>query len=490
MGPRRGAAVAVAGGALLLLWPAFLNGYPLVFSDTGAFLEQTAAAFPVWDKPMVYGPLLHAFHWRATLWGPAAAQALLLSWLLWLAARMGRRETPDAAAAGHVLLVAALCIGTAAPWFASLLMPDVLAPALVLAVAVLGWGAPGPVVHAGLLLVVVLAAASHLAHLPLLAALLLPLADLRRWRGLRDGAAALLAALALLVATNAVFQGRAAVSPYGAVFALARVVADGPGARTVEARCPDAGWHLCRWAGRLPADSDEFLWSGDGPAWAPRLDGAQPGGPISFAPEAVVVLRETLAREPWAVLVAAAANTARQLAAAQVGDTLGPDHLPASVAVQLALAFPPAEGERLAGSLQFRGALPAVAAPLLRPHLPVLLAASLALPFAAWGASRRGDAPLFGLLLCAAVGVVANAAATGALSGPHDRYGARIAWLLPFGVLLAWRRRGFLAGRARDRRGSAIACWPRLRLSGAPGASSTVAVAAPDPPLPGGTAAP
>jgi hypothetical protein len=35
------------------------------------------------------------------------------------------------------------------------------------------------------------------------------------------------------------------------------------------------------------------------------------------------------------------------------------------------------------------------------------------------------------------VGITANAAATGALSGPHDRYQARIAWLLPLAALLA-----------------------------------------------------
>ena len=32
---------AILGGGALLLWPAALNGYPLVFSDTGAFLAQT-----------------------------------------------------------------------------------------------------------------------------------------------------------------------------------------------------------------------------------------------------------------------------------------------------------------------------------------------------------------------------------------------------------------------------------------------------------------
>jgi hypothetical protein len=257
------------------------------------------------------------------------------------------------------------------------------------------------------------------------------------------------AALALVVATNAAFQGRVAVSPFGAVFALARLVADGPAARTIEDRCPEAGWHLCRWPGRLPMDSDEFLWSPDGPVWAPRPDGATPHGPIGLAPEAEAILRETLARELWGVVRAAAANAFRQLVSLRSGDTLGPEHLRESVARALARRFPAAENQRLADSLQFRGALPAIAAPFLWPHLPVLLASALALPLVLGRAWRGGDARLFGFLLCVTAGVLANAAVLGALSGPHDRYGARMAWLLPLAALLALRRRGEIAGAAR-----------------------------------------
>jgi hypothetical protein len=42
----------------------------------------------------------------------------------------------------------------------------------------------------------------------------------------------------------------------------------------------------------------------------------------------------------------------------------------------------------------------------------------------------RGDRALAGLAGMALAGVAANAFATGALSGPHDRYQARIAWIL------------------------------------------------------------
>ena len=68
----------ILAGAALLLWPAALNHYPLVFSDTGALLAQTVQGWAIWDKPLVYGPLLHALHWRVTLWLPLAAILALI----------------------------------------------------------------------------------------------------------------------------------------------------------------------------------------------------------------------------------------------------------------------------------------------------------------------------------------------------------------------------------------------------------------------------
>ena len=49
-----------------------------------------------------------------------------------------------------------------------------------------------------------------------------------------------------------------------------------------------------------------------------------------------------------------------------------------------------------------------------------------------------------GLLLFVLLGCLANAVATGALSAPVPRYGARIVWLLPIAVLIA-----FLPARRR-----------------------------------------
>jgi hypothetical protein len=60
--------------------------------------------------------------------------------------------------------------------------------------------------------------------------------------------------------------------------------------------------------------------------------------------------------------------------------------------------------------------------------------------FTAW---RKRDARLVvSFILMLWLGVAANAFATGALSKPHHRYQARIAWLLVLPPLLLWRNPG------------------------------------------------
>ena len=156
--------VAVLGGTALLIWTAFFNGYPLLFSDSGGFLHQTLGPLMLWDKPYIYGPFLHAFHLRISLWGPVIAQGLILSHLLWL---MQRAVCARATPLWHIGLCAFAALATAAPFSAALLMPDIFAPIVVLGLFLLGFGGAALTrfERGYLLALVALGIAAHLAHL-------------------------------------------------------------------------------------------------------------------------------------------------------------------------------------------------------------------------------------------------------------------------------------------------------------------------------------
>jgi len=427
-------AAIIAIGAVLLVWPALVNHYPIVFSDTHAFLVQAGEPQMVWDKPFFYGPFLRALHLDTTLWLPLAGQGLIVSHLLWLTrAAFTPRLDPRRAAALHLGLCALLAAGSAAPWFVALLMPDIFAPVAVLCLFLLGFAPSlprGQAIWLGVL--AAFAIATHLSYLPLAAAVI---AVALLLRGRPIVLAPLVAALTMLVASNAIGHGKPGISPYGSVFALARLVTDGPAQAVLARDCPEAGWRMCDWQGRFPPDSDNFMWDGTGPVWS------TPGGPKALAPEAAEIVRRTVLGEPWAVLHHAVANAAKQLVMVRLGDTLGPEWLQQSITGSLRAYFPPAEMQRLKAGRQWSDGLRAVAAPLNVPHAALLVlgaGATLVLLGMAW---RRHDRLAAAFAAVVLVAVLANAVASGALSRPNDRYQARIAWLVLLPPLLALPRR-------------------------------------------------
>ena len=453
---RIAAVLAVVTGALMLVWPAFLTGYPLVVSDTGAFLHQTApppsGPLVIWDKPHLYGPLLHAFHWRISLWGPLLAQGLMISHLLWLVQRALRGRAGPLV---HLLACAAAAGLTTAPFTIALLMPDVFAPAVLLALLLLGFARDALTGREALWLTILaaLGIAVHLSHLPLAAGVILLVALLaRRVRPVLRTVLPLAGAIGLLLGTNFWAHGRAVLSAHGATFALARLQADGPAAAVIRDRCPGSGWYLCAFVDRLPMDSDAFLWDADSPVNRAPDGSPRPLGGAALSPEAGAIVAETLRAHPFAVAQAMALNTLRQLGMATAGDTLVDTHLSTALRPRIAEAFPAEELATYDAALQSRGLLPAAAAPFLWPHGPVLLAGAALALLAWWRAAKGRDARRLGLVLGVLVGITANAFATGALSKPHLRYEARIAWLIPIiaGLALLPRRRDAVGAPRRD----------------------------------------
>jgi hypothetical protein len=419
-------ACAIAIGGMFLIWPALANGYPLLFSDTASFLEQLLTPVMIWDKPWIYGPVLVVVSLKLTLWLPVLAQAWLMSWVLWRVQAVFRAPS----AGWHLGLCLLLALGSAAPWFVSLLMPDILAPVTVLALFLLAYERARWSVTA----VAAFAIAAHLSHLVVAACCLGVVLTLRPRAFARAGVP-LAVTLALLLATNFVGFGRVGVSPFGAIFGLARLVADGPAKTYLEENCPEAGYQMCAWVGRFPTNSDDFLWNPSGPIWT------LPGGPIALAPEASRIVEATILSRPLAVACAALGNTLVQTGTSRLDNVIGDGGLDARVGVVLPEHYPAAELARFMASEQRRDGLRAIASPWQSIHQVLLVLgffASAALMVRSW----RRDRTLFALIALIAVGVLSNAFATGALSGPHDRYQARIAWLLLLPpVMFAVRRR-------------------------------------------------
>lgn len=435
-------ALAVLFGGGLFLWPALWNGYPLLYSDTYVFITQPTPGFFNWDKPFIYGPWMLPFHAWQTLWGVVLVQGILVSHLLWLTQQALGTARPGR----HVLLCLALSLLTGLSWFVSLLMPDIFSGMVVLSIFILGFSKRlSKPLTIWVSVLGALSIAVHLSHLVIAAACLL-IVLLWQWRRLKYAVMPMVLALAALVGTTMYAFDKVAVSPFGSVFMLARMSADGNVKPVLQEHCPQKNWYLCAWTDRLAKDSDSFMWDGKGPVWS------HPGGPIGLAPEASEIVALTVRSRPWQVLWSAIQNTATQLTMVKLGDTLHTDWLDLTVAKGVEKFFPPAEFLRYQNARQVQGTM------LERVNdISALGAATVLIGFLWSGyllarAWRARDMTMLGLITMIWIGVLANAFATGALSKPHYRYQTRIAWMLVLPPVLL-----FAVRRERSRKPSARA---------------------------------
>ncbi len=439
---------AIVLAALVLLWPAFWNVYPLVFSDTGTYLTQAIHRYLGWDRPVFYSLFLYPLHLQQTLWPPIMAQAVLAAWLLHLLRRV---LLPDASAWVLLPLVGLLAGLTALPFVASQLMPDVFTSLLVIAIALAVFTPErlSPVEAWLLLPVTCFMIVAHQSHVLLAFALLLVLPAFRRMLGAATTIASgrswiwravlpLPLACAALVSVNLIGHGRASLSPFGNVFLLARLIYDGPGLTALERNCPQSGWRLCAALGHLPPNSDDFLWRADSPL-------AVLGGAKIVSAEAGAIILAAIRESPGAVLHGFCANAVSQLSRFATGDGLRP--WPDTVTPAIVHDFPRAEAAAYAAARQQRGDMPVpdqildpepeyslLPAPFVALHRAAAIAGLCgAVVVLVQGLRRRHIAA--GFAAASLLAVLANAAITGGLSGPHDRYQSRIVWL-PLAITL------------------------------------------------------
>ncbi len=76
------AAVLVGATTLALLWPALWNGYPLVFMDTGLYVDSAFTLRPYPARSPGYPMLLRPTLLGGSLWPVIVVQSLLTSALL------------------------------------------------------------------------------------------------------------------------------------------------------------------------------------------------------------------------------------------------------------------------------------------------------------------------------------------------------------------------------------------------------------------------
>jgi hypothetical protein len=322
-------------------------------------------------------------------------------------------------------------------------MPDLFAGLSVLALYLLIFRGESLAHHEriGLAGVVAFATASHNATLAVLVILLVAFAAFRLlnrseflpWVGLRRAALALVLGTALVPGANFAVTGELAWTPGSIAFPFSRLVQDGIVQRFLIDNCRkgEERYKLCTHLDRLPPTGDDFLWDDEPDGTFARIGGFLYGGP-----EMTAIAVKSLAQYPTLHIATALIATAQQLVMVKTGEGLVMWVWDSYGVIER--LFPQVMMSSHT-ALQRYGFLYFGNLNLL--HEPLALASLALLPFLLIFAHyRREVGDLMPLAATITLGLLANAFVCGVLSGPHDRYGARMVWIATFVVMIAVAR--------------------------------------------------
>ncbi len=420
------AAIAIP---ILLVAPAIWNGYPLLQWDTGGYLARWYEGYLVPSRSTVFGLYLH-FGEGSSFWINLGIQALATFWILQLTLRVLDMGEPLRLLGIGV----ALALTTALPWLASTLLTDIFSGLSVLAlfIMVLHGDKISTIEKCALFVFIAFSASSHSGTLAVLLGLCC--LGLIGWpflrgripgAGLLQGWLSLVAGAGMLLSANFALSGELAWTPGGYGVAFGRMLQDGIVAQYLRDHCPREKFKLCPYRNELPATADRFLWGSSVFNTLGRFKGLND--------EMKTIVQGSLAEYPAWQAQAALAATAMQLTLVGTGEGTNEwiGHTYGIIERYIPSQIKPM---RAANQQRWRLDFTAINA----VHVPVALTSMLLLAaIFAWRWWWRGFDDLALLAATVSFAVLGNAFVCAIISGPHDRYGARLAWVATTVVLIA-----------------------------------------------------
>ncbi|MBK8340649.1 MAG: hypothetical protein IPK99_11950 [Flavobacteriales bacterium] len=436
--------ITIACAAIILL-PILINGFPLVYADTGTYVRSAFEGYVPFDRPYWYGPFIRATSFGGTtLWGVVIAQAVLCaSYMLRISSVLLPTGTAGRATLAACMLLSA---STGLGWYVGQLSPDTLTGIGLLAVFLLLRDDHGPWFRGIDSIVIAGACWMHLSNLlilPLAGMVLLLISRRSPLLPIRQGVLWLVATIVLgwggLAVANKMVDGTAYISRSSHVFLMGRMLDTGMLRPYLVEHCPTEHFGICSYMDSLPTHSQALLWWESSPV-------ARQGGWEATREEYDRIVRGSLT-EPrflWWHVRGSLASTWEQLGAWEIctGAASEWHRAPDSPSYRMLAAHLPHELDDFLGSMQNggRGGLD-----MRWPDRSYRLLLLLALIAAAWSLVYRSPGPQSAeartLVLFSLLAIATGAWVCATLSVVDARYLARDSWLLPFAVILSLAQR-------------------------------------------------
>jgi len=412
--------------SLFLSGAAFYNGYPLVYPDTGGYIGLQNLSF----RSFFYNLFIYPSLWFHSLWLIVFLQSLIVAHLLRLVLRVIFRVTSFTA---YIFMIVCLCFLTSLPWITGFIMPDIFTGIMILSLYLLIFCRKNLEFPERIYLffLTVLSASVHLSNIPLAAGMIgviwffrMMIKNNSRFPAsqLLGASLAILLAFTFIIVNNYRAYDTFDFSPGGYAFLLARFVADGEAVNYLKESCPEKKYKLCAYIDQLPADSEKFLWPQDSPF-------RKVGWINGYRQEGKDIVKNTILSHPFSIIKGSLKNTILQLP--MINNWYGIcSYINEPNPTNSIRIYYPSDFHAYATSRQSLSQLSLNTFNRLQRkiiYLCLLIASAMFFIFLKHEQYR----PLL-LLISIVCAYVLSSFITGTLSGPHNRYGSRLIWLLPF----------------------------------------------------------
>jgi len=420
--------LTLIGGALLLLFSAYINGFPIVYSDTSTYLASGFELETPFDRPIMYGLFLRFSSLSGiSLWGTIFCQGLIVSFLVF---ELLRICIPKLKSITFIVFIAFISVLTSASWVTSQLIADVFTPILILSLIVLVIKRSNKWKQLLLYAIFFLATTTHLSHVSFNILLILTLLVVRelKFLGVKKHIKwqPLIICFFLSIISISTMGSALSKSKHG--FLMGALVEHGIAKEYLDENCAHANYKFCAYKDSLPDKAWKFLWEKDSPFY-------KMGGWKGTKEEFNEIIFNTLTSRKYIFLhiKESIKATADQLTKFNIGDGNGV-FVEGTVLHKRMNQYFEQEISTYESSLQsnkkltFLGWYNVVLSFVVFISIIGLLMVIIKV--------RNQDKKLLAVILIVAISVMINAWACGTLANAIDRLGAKVMWLIPLAALM------------------------------------------------------
>ena len=426
--------IFVLAGALCLMFDAFYNGFPIVYSDTSTYIVSGFEFEPPFDRPITYGLFLRLFSLNGlSLWFVCFFQSLILSYLIFLLVRLTIGE--KSFLQFGLLTIIFLSLFTGLSWTVSQLMPDVFTSIALLCTALILLGTFKKTTSILLYILFFISVAMHMSHVVLFSLILTTLIGLKKFvLPKKDYPKSIfqVTTLLLFTITTIVTMG-SAIAKSKHVFFMGAMVEHGIVKKYLDDTCDYKQFKLCAYKDSLPDKAYKFIWDEKSPFY-------KIGGWKETKSEFDEIIYGTLTQPKYIGIHIQESfkATLQQLALFAIGDGNG-SFLKGTLLYERVAHYFPNDLTYYCSSKQNKNQLDFITI-FNSAFAFVIVSSFLLLPLLLTNLTHILNSNLKLITILFFIGILLNAWDCGTFANASDRLGCKIVWLIPFvTMIMFWR---------------------------------------------------